>query len=125
MSSPRRVSWPPSPSAGLSRSTRSSVVALAGSCRARCSKPRATAAELKLIASVRSQAEALEIRVEPVALPLAEPLSRVEGVMNALTIETDTVREITIIGPGAGPEQAGQGLFADLVAVLRAPRLLG
>jgi homoserine dehydrogenase len=80
---------------------------------------------LKLIASVRSQAEALEIRVEPVALPLAEPLSRVEGVMNALTIETDTVREITIIGPGAGPEQAGQGLFADLVAVLRAPRLLG
>jgi homoserine dehydrogenase len=45
--------------------------------------------------------------------------------MNALTIETDTVREITIIGPGAGPEQAGQGLFADLVAVLRAPRLLG
>jgi homoserine dehydrogenase len=80
---------------------------------------------LKLIASVRSLAEALEIRVEPVALPLAEPLSRVEGVMNALTIETNTVREITIIGPGAGPEQAGQGLFADLVAVLRAPRLLG
>jgi len=80
---------------------------------------------LKLIASVRSLAEALEIRVEPVALPLAEPLSRVEGVMNALTIETDPVREITIIGPGAGPEQAGQGLFADLVAVLRAPRLLG
>ncbi len=80
---------------------------------------------LKLIASVRSLAEALEIRVEPVALPLAEPLSHVEGVMNALTIETDTVREITIIGPGAGPEQAGQGMFADLVAVLRAPRLLG
>jgi homoserine dehydrogenase len=80
---------------------------------------------LKLIASLRPLAETLEVRVEPVALPLAEPLSRVEGVMNALTIETDTVREITIIGPGAGPEQAGQGLFADLVAVLRSPRLLG
>jgi homoserine dehydrogenase len=75
---------------------------------------------LKLVASMRLQAEALEVRVEPMALSLADPLSRVDGVMNALTIETDTVREITIIGPGAGPEQAGQGMFADLVSVLRA-----
>lgn len=74
---------------------------------------------LKLLASLRLQREALEVRVEPVALPLADPLSRVDGVMNALTIETETVREITIIGPGAGPDQAGQGMFADLVSVLR------
>ena len=39
--------------------------------------------------------------------------------MNALTIETDTSREVTVIGPGAGREQAGQGMFADLVAVAR------
>jgi homoserine dehydrogenase len=50
------------------------------------------------------------------------PLSRVDGVMNALAIETDTVREVTIIGPGAGPEQAGQGIFTDLVAVAHLPR---
>jgi homoserine dehydrogenase len=43
----------------------------------------------------------------------------VDGVMNALTVQTDTVREVTIIGPGAGPEQAGQGMFADLVALAR------
>jgi len=53
-------------------------------------------------------------------LPLDDPLARIDGVMNALAIETDTVREVTIIGPGAGREQAGQGLFADLVAVARA-----
>jgi homoserine dehydrogenase len=40
--------------------------------------------------------------------------------MNALTLETDTVSEVTIIGPGAGAEQAGQGVFADLVSVARA-----
>jgi homoserine dehydrogenase len=61
----------------------------------------------------------LEVRIEPLALPLADPLSRIDGVMNGLTIETDTVREVTIIGLGAGPEQAGQGAFADLVSVLR------
>jgi len=34
-----------------------------------------------------------------------------------VTIETDTVREVTVIGPGAGLEQAGQGMFADLAAI--------
>jgi homoserine dehydrogenase len=86
---------------------------------------------LKLVASIRPWAEGkravlpsspLEVGVEPLAVPLTDPLSRIDGVMNALTVETDTVPKITIIGPGAGLEQAGQGTFADLVAVLRAAR---
>ena len=81
---------------------------------------------IKFVAMLRSHSEddmagsdspRLEARVEPQALPLTDPLARVEGVMNALTIQTDTVREVTIIGPGAGPEQARQGMFADLVAL--------
>jgi homoserine dehydrogenase len=84
---------------------------------------------LKPIATVRSPPDGdapgpgsmpLEVRVEPLVLPFTDPLSRIDEVMNALTIETDPVREITIIGPGAGPEQAGQGTFADLVSVMRA-----
>jgi homoserine dehydrogenase len=78
---------------------------------------------IKLVATVKRRpgdsSAPLEARVEPLALPLTDPLSRVDGVMNALAIETDPVREVTIIGPGAGPEQAGQGMFADLVAVAR------
>jgi homoserine dehydrogenase len=83
---------------------------------------------IKLVAMVRPWPEGnrtgsntvpLEARVEPLTLPLTDPLSRVDGVMNALTIHTDTVREVTIIGPGAGPEQAGQGIFADLVALAK------
>jgi homoserine dehydrogenase len=83
---------------------------------------------LKFIAVVRRStlneglgpaAMPVEVRVEPLVVSLADPLSRIDGVMNALTIETDTVRNITIVGPGAGPEQAGQGMFADLVSVLR------
>ncbi|SRR6266581_2204797 len=84
---------------------------------------------IKLVAMVRPRPEGnsagsgslpLEARVEPLALPLTDPLSRVDGVMNALTVQTDIVREVTIIGPGAGPEQAGQGMFADLVALAEA-----
>jgi homoserine dehydrogenase len=85
---------------------------------------------VKLVAMVRprpagssteSSSMPLEARVEPLALPLTDPLARIDGVMNALTIQPDTVREVTIIGPGAGPEQAGQGVFADLVAIAQGP----
>jgi homoserine dehydrogenase len=84
---------------------------------------------IKLVATLRPRTKQsgsgaaaipLEARVEPRAVPLTDPLSRVDGVMNALTIETDTVREVTITGPGAGPEQAGQGMFADLIAIIKA-----
>jgi homoserine dehydrogenase len=81
---------------------------------------------LKLVASMRSElvgtcngSRQLDVRVEPVALPLTDPLARIDGVMNGLVMETDPVNEITIIGPGAGPHQAGQGVFADLISVLR------
>jgi homoserine dehydrogenase len=78
---------------------------------------------IKLIASVQAVSDladtALDARVEPIALPLSDPLARVDGVMNAITFETDTLSAVTIIGPGAGRLQTGQGLLADLIAVTR------
>ncbi len=78
---------------------------------------------IKLIASLHAVATfgatPLEARVEPVALPLTDPLARVDGVMNAITIQTDTLSEVTVIGPGAGRIQTGQGLLADLIAVAK------
>jgi homoserine dehydrogenase len=80
---------------------------------------------IKLIASLRllsgddGQEDALEARVEPTVLPVTDPLARVDGVMNALTIQADTLSEVTIIGPGAGRIQTGQGLLADVLACVR------
>lgn len=78
---------------------------------------------IKLIASLRLSSQSndgrealLDARVEPVALPLNDPLARVDGVMNALTIYTDTLPEVTIIGPGAGRIPTAQGLLADILA---------
>jgi homoserine dehydrogenase len=79
---------------------------------------------IKLVASLQAVADfdgtPPEARIAPLALPLSDPLSRVDGVMNAITFQTDTLSEVTIIGPGAGRVQTGQGLFADLVAIARA-----
>ncbi len=74
---------------------------------------------IKLIASLRFHPieKRLEARVEPMELPLSDPLARVEGVLNAITIQSDTLPEVTIIGPGAGRQATGQGLLADLLAI--------
>ena len=76
---------------------------------------------IKLIASLwrHRETDTLEARVEPTGLALGDPLARVEGVMNAITIHTDTLPEVTVIGPGAGRLQTGQGLLADLLAIAK------
>jgi homoserine dehydrogenase len=79
---------------------------------------------IKLIASLqkvmRDGQEALDARVEPMALPEQDALARVDGVMNAITFQTDTLSEVTVIGPGAGSVETGQGLLADLIAIGKA-----
>ena len=83
-------------------------------------------ARIKLIASIRvlpptggGEPESLEARVEPLALPLSDPLASVDGVTNALTVQADTLPEVTIIGPGAGRIVTAQGLLADMIACTR------
>jgi homoserine dehydrogenase len=61
----------------------------------------------------------LEARVEPIALPLSDPLARIDGLLNAIVIQTDTQASVTVIGPGAGRFQAGQGVLADLIAIAK------
>jgi homoserine dehydrogenase len=74
---------------------------------------------IKLVATLRrlQVGAGLEARVEPVELPLSDPLARVDGVTNAITLLSDTLPEVTISGPGAGRLQTGQALLADLIAV--------
>ena len=76
---------------------------------------------IKLVASLVSHPgdATLEAKVAPVELPTSEPLARVDGVMNAITIHSDTLQEVTVIGPGAGRLQTGQGLLADLLAIAK------
>jgi homoserine dehydrogenase len=82
-----------------------------------------TGKRIKLIGSLQFVSDAtdaiLDVRVGPVALPLSDPLAQVDGVMNAITFQTDTLSEVTVSGPGAGRLQTGQGLLADLLAIAK------
>ena len=48
-----------------------------------------------------------------------DPLANVDGTTNALVVQASPIGQVAIIGPGAGPQLAGQGAFSDLIAVAR------
>jgi homoserine dehydrogenase len=55
--------------------------------------------------------------VEPAVLDRDDPLAGVEGTANAVICRARPVGEVTIMGPGAGLELAGQGVLSDLIGV--------
>ena len=59
-------------------------------------------------------------RTQGVQLRINDPLARIDGLLNAIHIQTDTPAEVTVIGPGAGRFQAGQGMLADLISIAKA-----
>jgi len=76
-------------------------------------------ASLRLLSGTDGREETLEAIVEPTVIPLTDPLARVDGVTNALTIHSDTLSEVTIIWPVAGRLHTGQGLLADVLACVQ------
>ena len=56
-------------------------------------------------------------RVEPVVLDADDPLWGINGTDNAVVCRADPLGHVTIVGPGAGPELAGQGVLSDLIAI--------
>lgn len=58
-------------------------------------------------------------RVQRELVPADDSLANIEGTTNAVVCRASPIGEVTIIGPGAGPELAGQGVLSDLIAVAR------
>ncbi len=85
--------------------------------RSELSKAARAGTRIKHVSTLELSADELEARVEPVQLPADDPLATVEGVTNAVICRAEPVGELTVIGPGAGPELAGQGVLSDLIAV--------
>jgi homoserine dehydrogenase len=74
---------------------------------------------IRLVSEVVLSGAGLTARVEPMRLPIEDPLARIEGATNVVVCEAHPLGEIAIVGPGAGRELAGQGVYSDLIAVAR------
>jgi homoserine dehydrogenase len=58
-------------------------------------------------------------RVQPELVRGADPLGNIDGTTNAVVCRASPIAEVTIIGPGAGPQFAGLGVLSDLITVAR------
>jgi homoserine dehydrogenase len=59
-----------------------------------------------------------DVRVSPALVDRAHPLAGLEGAFNAIMLQGDAIREITLEGPGAGGIETASAVIADLVSII-------
>ena len=91
--------------------------------RAEFEQAAASGARLKHVASLEFSEPGglgeVHARVMPAPVGRDDPLASIDGATNAVVFRASPVGEVAITGPGAGPQLAGQGVLADLIAVAR------
>jgi homoserine dehydrogenase len=73
---------------------------------------------VKLIGIATLVGGAIDVRVQPAFVERAHPLASVEGSSNAVMLQGDAIREVTLGGPGAGGIETASAVVADLVSVV-------
>ena len=82
----------------------------------------AAAAEMgmvvRLIGAATLVGERWDVRVGPALVDRSHPLAAVEGAFNAVMLQGDAIREITLEGPGAGGIETASAVVADMVTIV-------
>lgn len=74
---------------------------------------------IKLLGVAVRTEDGIEQRVHPTMVPKASSIAQVMGVTNAVTVDADAVREITLVGPGAGGEATASAVVSDIADIGR------
>jgi homoserine dehydrogenase len=72
---------------------------------------------IKLLGVAERTATGIEQRVHPTMVPKTSSIAQVMGVTNAVTVDADAVKELTLIGPGAGGDATASAVVADIADV--------
>jgi homoserine dehydrogenase len=73
---------------------------------------------VKLIGIATLVDDSVDVRVQPAFVERAHPLAGVDGSSNAVVLQGDAIREVTLGGPGAGGLETASAVVADLVSVV-------
>ncbi len=77
---------------------------------------------IKLLGVAQRTPDGIEQRVHPTMVPKSSAIAQVMGVTNAVTIDADAVKELTLVGPGAGGDATASAVVADIADVARGIR---
>jgi homoserine dehydrogenase len=80
-------------------------------------KAKSEGKRIKLVARAWKEEGEIKAKVSPERLPLSNLLANINGPTNALTLSTDVLGKVTIVGPGAGKLETGYALLNDLLEI--------
>ena len=72
---------------------------------------------IKLLAIAKRSDDKVEMRVHPVFIPQDSQLAKVDGVYNAVEVDTDLAGKLVFYGEGAGAIRASSAVVADVLAI--------
>jgi homoserine dehydrogenase len=73
---------------------------------------------IKLLGVARLVDGGISVRVHPALVPESHRLAAVRGADNAVLLESGTVRQIMLVGPGAGGTETASAVLADVLSIL-------
>jgi homoserine dehydrogenase len=73
---------------------------------------------VRLVGTATLGEEGFDVRVQPALVDRHHPLAAVDGAFNAVMLQGDAIREITLEGPGAGGLETASAIVADMVSVV-------
>jgi homoserine dehydrogenase len=73
--------------------------------------------KIKLLAVAKLTEGQVELRVHPTMLPQKQPISQVDGVLNAIYVEGDAMPQCLLQGPGAGGSPTASAVVSDLASI--------
>jgi homoserine dehydrogenase len=73
---------------------------------------------IRLVGMARLLDGQVDVRVGPALVDRRHPLAAVGGAFNAVMLQGDAIREITLEGPGAGGVETASAVIADMASVI-------
>ena len=77
---------------------------------------KARGKRFKLIGKVWREGDKVHGAVAPEEIDLSHPLAGIMDATNAMTVSTDVLGDVTIVGPGAGRAETGYSCLVDIIA---------
>lgn len=74
---------------------------------------------IKLVGDVQETESGVSAEVSPTFLPKQHPLASVNGVMNAVFVESSGIGQSMFYGPGAGQKPTAASVTADIIRIVR------